>query len=233
MKHVETLLPLNLQFFADDPTTPATPDVQAASPETGTQTPNDGGNEPQNDTQEPQEPQYTVEGLLAQLAEQKATIAKMKSDHDKLMKSEGEMRKKLNAKLSAEEQAAQAAAEQQNARDEHLHEVERELAVIKATNRYLEMGMDKELAASTAEAEVDNNREIVTLNIQKYQDEWKKNTEKAIRQEYLDQMPTPASGNNGEVDYGKSYQEALNNGDASAAIGAMLQHAVSAGQISL
>lgn len=224
---VTTRIPLNLQFFAEDPATtdPAAP-VGALNDQEPTK---EEGKEPQNEP----EPQYTVEGLLSQLAEQKAAMTKMKSDYDKLMKSEGDMRKKLNAKLSAEEQAAQAKAEEENATKEHLAEVERKLALIEATNRYLKMGMSEELANETATAEVDENRDLVNLNIAKYQSEWQKAKEAEIRQQYLDQMPMPQSGNSSEVDYSKQYNEALAQGDTNNVILAVLEQAKAAGALNV
>lgn len=224
---VTTRIPLNLQFFAEDPATtdPAAPVGALNDPEPT----KEEGKEPQNEP----EPQYTVEGLLSQLAEQKAAMTKMKSDYDKLMKSEGDMRKKLNAKLSAEEQAAQAKAEEENATKEHLAEVERKLALIEATNRYLKMGMSEELANETATAEVDENRDLVNLNIAKYQSEWQKAKEAEIRQQYLDQMPMPQSGNSSEVDYSKQYNEALAQGDTNNVILAVLEQAKATGALNV
>lgn len=227
---VTTRIPLNLQFFADDPA-PADPAASTApmGALNDSEPSKEEGKEPQNDL----EPQYTVEGLLSQLAEQKAALAKMKTDYDKLMKSEGDMRKKLNAKLSAEEQAAQAKAEEENATKEHLAEVERKLALIEATNRYLKMGMSEELATETATAEVDENRDLVNLNIAKYQSEWQKAKEAEIRQQYLDQMPMPQSGNSSEVDYSKQYNEALAQGDTNNVILAVLEQAKATGALNV
>ena len=231
-KVVETRLPLDLQLFADSEQQSEQENAQATGTDTGAKAPTEGGAESQT-TEQSSEPQYTVEGLLAKIAEQNAAMIKMKSDYDKLMKSEGDMRKKLNAKLTVDEKAAEAKAEAEAAREEHLKELERKLAVIESTSRYQEMGMAKELAAETAIAEVDGNRELVNLNIQKYQTEWKKAKEAEIRQQYLDQMPVPQSGNDGEVDYGKQINDALNNGNSSDAVMAILKQAQASGGLNI
>ena len=95
---VATRLPLDLQLFADSEQQSEQESAQAASPDTGAKTTAEGGStEPQTNEQS-SEPQYTVEGLLAKVAEQNAMLIKMKSDYDKLMKSEGDMRKKQRQK---------------------------------------------------------------------------------------------------------------------------------------
>ena len=45
--------------------------------------------------------ELTVESLMAQLAQEKANNAKLKSDNDKLCTSEGNLRKQLRAKQTA------------------------------------------------------------------------------------------------------------------------------------
>lgn len=68
--------------------------------------------------------EVTVESLMAQLAQEKAANAKLKSDNDKLCTSEGNLRKQLRAKQTAEEQEAEAKAEQQAQRDAYVKELE-------------------------------------------------------------------------------------------------------------
>ena len=104
-------IPMNLQFFAEGgdggtnaSQTPAAnpkPENNAAQPE---QTPENGGGNSQGE-------EYTVEGLLAQLTQERADKARMKTEYDKLCTSEGNLRKQLRAKQTAEEQAAEAEAE--------------------------------------------------------------------------------------------------------------------------
>ena len=80
--------------------------------------------------------EVTVESLMAQLAQEKAANAKLKSDNDKLCTSEGNLRKQLRAKQTAEEQEAEAKAEQQAQRDAYVKELEKFKAVAESSERY-------------------------------------------------------------------------------------------------
>ena len=218
-KKASTLFPLELQYFAEGEETKQQPVVQTQKNEPDTK--QDGkAQEPKPDNPEP-----TMEGLLAQMAELKAQNAKLKNDYDKLCTSEGTLRKQLRAKQTAEEQEAEAKAEEKAQHEEYVKGLEKRLSVIEATSKYLEMGMDKALAEETATADVEGNRDVVAANIQKYHAEWKKAAEASIRQEYLDKMPTPQSGNGVDVDYSKKFNDAMANGDKQAAALAILQSA--------
>ena len=80
--------------------------------------------------------ELTVESLMAQLAQEKANNAKLKSDNDKLCTSEGNLRKQLRAKQTAEEQEAEAKAEAERLQNEKYEEAVKELNHIKAVNAY-------------------------------------------------------------------------------------------------
>lgn len=86
------------------------------------------GTQQQSQTTKPEDNnngnELTVESLMAQLAQEKANNAKLKSDNDKLCTSEGNLRKQLRAKQTAEEQEAEAKAEQAAQRDAYVKELE-------------------------------------------------------------------------------------------------------------
>ena len=205
------LLPINLQFFADEPeTTPQAED--AAQPE-------NQGDAPQAD------PTMTTESLVTEMAQLKAQLAKQKNDFDKVMSENGTLRKKLKEKQTAEEAEAEAKAEAIQAEKDRVAGLERKLAVIEATDNYLELGMDKELATATAMAEIDGDRDTVRANIKKLHAELAKKTEADIKQKYLGDMAILQSGNNANIDYSKQFNDALANGDMQAAVLAQLQQA--------
>ncbi|MFR1425167.1 MAG: hypothetical protein ACLSTG_07615, partial [Clostridium sp.] len=166
--------------------------------------------------------EVTVESLMAQLAQEKAANAKLKSDNDKLCTSEGNLRKQLRAKQTAEEQEAEAKAEQQAQRDAYVKELEKFKAVAESSERYLGMGMPAEMAKATATAEYEGSMDVVTGNITKFMAERDKQKESEIRAQYLAQMPTPQSGNVGQVDYSAQIKQAMDAGDSQAAILAIL-----------
>lgn len=183
----------------------------------------------QQQTQEPHKEssdgEVTVESLMAQLAQANAANAKMKADYDKLCTSEGNLRKQLRAKQTAEEQEAEAKAEQQAQRDEYVKGLEKFKAVTEASERYLNMGMDAELAKATATAEVEGTMDAVTANISKFMADRDKKKDEEIRAFYMAQMPTPQSGNVGQVDYSVQITKAISDGDMQSAALAILQQA--------
>ena len=152
--------------------------------------------------------EVTVESLMAQLAQEKAANAKLKSDNDKLCTSEGNLRKQLRAKQTAEEFKA----------------------VAESSERYLGMGMPAEMAKATATAEYEGSMDVVTGNITKFMAERDKQKESEIRAQYLAQMPTPQSGNVGQVDYSAQIKQAMDAGDSQAAILAILSQSAANNQ---
>ena len=203
----KTLLPMNLQFFAEDSN-----DEPNANAET-----NEQGNKETKDDD-------SSENLATELAKLKAELAKQKTNFDKVMSENGTLRKKLKEKQTAEEAELEAKAEAEAAEKERIANLERELAILHSTEDYLAMGMDKETAKQTAEYEVDGKREEVRANMVKWRDEQKKAYEAEIKQKYLGEMASLHSGNNGTVDYIQEYQKALDNGDRHGAILAQLSN---------
>lgn len=197
-------------------TTPQNQPTQA----TGTQQPQKETHEENNSGAE-----ITIESLMAQLAQEKAANAKLKSDNDKLCTSEGNLRKQLRAKQTAEEQEAEAKAEQQAQREAYVKDLEKFKAVTESSERYLGMGMPAEMAKATATAEYEGNMDVVTGNITKFMAERDKQKESEIRAQYLAQMPTPQSGNMAQVDYTAQIKQAMDAGDSQSAVLAILQQA--------
>lgn len=218
-------IPMNLQFFAEGgdggtnasqtPAADPKPENNATQPE---QTPENGGGNSQGE-------EYTVEGLLAQLTQERADKARMKTEYDKLCTSEGNLRKQLRAKQTAEEQAAEAEAEAKRAQEEHTKAVERELATMKAANRYLELGFGKDEAAKIAADEVNGDMDAWKAGVDLFLANQKKNAYAQARADLMKEMPIPQSGNSTEVDFSQRFNEAMSNGDSQAAVKALLEQA--------
>lgn len=94
-------------------------------------------------TTEPATP--TVEELMAQLAEANARADRNKTELDKALKENGEVKKSLRAKLSAEEQAEAAQKEAQELADKERDELRAELNQIKAEKAYKGVADDKSI----------------------------------------------------------------------------------------
>lgn len=208
---------MNLQFFAEGGGgEPQDPNDPANDPKPG-----DGGDPASGDGSV----EISVEALMAQLAQAKADNAQLKAAHDKLCTSEGNLRKQLRAKQTAEEQQAAAEAEQKAQHEEYVKGLEKFKAVTESSKRYLSMGMDQELAEATATAEVEGDMGKVTNNLTAFMAARDKKKDEEIRAQYASRMPTPQSGNQNQVDYSKQFQQAISDGDTQAAALVILQEA--------
>ncbi len=116
------------------------------------------------DTNTPTTP--TVEELMAQLATERANSAKNKAALDKALKDNGNLTKSLRAKQTAEEQEAEAKAEQEAQQKAYVEELETYKKTNEAQKRYALQGMNAEMAAKAAEAEISGDMDALS-DIQK------------------------------------------------------------------
>lgn len=209
---------MNLRLFAEE-----------AGPSAGTgQTAGSAGNEPTSNeptgNNDPAGSEPTSD-IMTQLAALKAENAKLKNTNDKLCQSEGQLRKQLREKMTAEEKAAEIKAQEETAQKEYVAGLEKELAIIKSTARYIEMGFDADMAAVTAAADYDGDKDTVNANIQKMLASQRKKMEAEIREKLLKEIPAPQSGSQSNVDYSKQIKDAISTGDLQSAALAILQQA--------
>ena len=129
-------MPMNLQLFAES--------YDSDGGGTGgSGDGRDGGSESQNTP--------SVEELLAQLAQERATNAQNKAALDKALKEKGELTKNLRAKMSAEEQEAEAKKAADEAKDARIQELESKFRVMDYSKRYMGIGMDEKTAETLSE----------------------------------------------------------------------------------
>ena len=129
-------MPMNLQLFAESP--------GGDGGETG----NDGDS---GDSGSGSEKAPSVEELLAQLAQERATNAQNKAALDKALKEKGELTKNLRAKMSAEEREAEAKKAADEAKDARIQELESKFRTMDYSKRYMGIGMDEKTAESLSE----------------------------------------------------------------------------------
>ena len=129
-------MPMNIQFFAE----PSGGDGGGAG-DSG-----DGG-----DNGDGHENTPTVDELLAQLAQERATNAQNKAALDKALKEKGELTKNLRAKMSAEEQEAEAKKAADEAKDARIQELESKFRMMDYSKRYMGIGMDEKTAETLSE----------------------------------------------------------------------------------
>ena len=129
-------IPMNIQFFAE----PSGGDGGGAG---------DGGDGGDNGDGHENTP--TVDELLAQLAQERATNAQNKAALDKALKEKGELTKNLRAKMSAEEQEAEAKKAADEAKDARIQELESKFRTMDYSKRYMGIGMDEKTAETLSE----------------------------------------------------------------------------------
>ena len=133
---VRCKMPMNIQFFAE----PSGGDGGGAG---------DGGDGGDNGDGHENTP--TVDELLAQLAQERATNAQNKAALDKALKEKGELTKNLRAKMSAEEQEAEAKKAADEAKDARIQELESKFRMMDYSKRYMGIGMDEKTAETLSE----------------------------------------------------------------------------------
>lgn len=143
----------------------------------------------------------TVEELMAELAREKANSSKLKATNDKLSSENADWKKKLRARQTAEEQAAADREEAQRVHEEYVKGLERNIGLIEAKTRYMDLGMDANLAMQTAEAELDGDRETVMSNFRKHQDA----LIAAKQAEWLKSRPQVQNGNDTRTEAEKTH----------------------------
>lgn len=170
--------------------------------------------------------QPTIADLMSQIAEMKIDNNKLKKANDKLASENASLHKQVNAKLTEEELRAQQKSDENEEIKKELDALRKEVALNKATKRYLSMKMPEALAEKVATAELEGDMETVTQSINSFMDGQKKEVEEKVKADYLAKMPNPVSGNgDGQIDYEKQYNEKLAAGDVTGAILASLSGA--------
>jgi hypothetical protein len=165
----DELMRYDLQFFAED--------TGSSGEDTTPLDDTSGTNEPENETTK------TYEDALAEIAAAKAETKKMKAERDAALKKAGDSTKALRAKQSEEERKAEEEQAKLEERNEYIKGLEEYKARNEAKNRYLIQGMDAELAAQAAEAEISGDMDALADIQKKHTEslikakeaEWKKN----------------------------------------------------------
>ena len=117
----------------------------------------------------PESNQKSYEELVLELAKVNAERARFKNSIDKLTHENSELNKWKKERMTAQEQQDEADAEAAARQAAYLKELEDYRAINEASKRYIGMGMDVELATSTATAEIKGDMSTVMSNIQKHQ----------------------------------------------------------------
>lgn len=172
IRYLKTMLPMNIQFFAE-------PDGSDAG--NGAEASPDGAEDTVIDEGE-QAPTKTYEDALAEIAAAQAEAKKLKAERDAALKKSGDIAKQLRAKMSEAELQAEQKAQEDEERQAHLKELEAYKAENEALKRYRLQGMDEELAGKAAKAEIEGDmdaladvqRQYTQALLKEKEAEWKK-----------------------------------------------------------
>ena len=129
-------MPMNIQFFAESPGDGGDGGEGGSDGGEG-----DGG---ENDTP-------TVEELMAQLAQERATNAQNKAALDRALKEKGELTKNLRKRMTAEETANEEKRLADEAKDAEIKELKEKFRTMDYSKRYMGIGMDEKTAESLSE----------------------------------------------------------------------------------
>lgn len=146
---INELLPINLQFFAED--------VAEGAGESSGSTDN-GETKPEPDEGEPSK---SYEDALSEIAAAKAEAKKLKAERDAALKKSGEISKQLRAKMSEDELKAEQDAQAKEEYEAHVKELEQYKAENEALKRYRLQGMTDELATKAAKAEIEGDMDAL------------------------------------------------------------------------
>lgn len=165
----------------------------------------------------------TVANLMKEVADLKVDLKRLKKANDSLSSENAGLKKQVNAKMTEEELRAQQKKDENDEIKQELSELRKEVALNKATKRYMSMQMPEELAEKVAQAELDGDMDTVTTTINSFVQAQKKEVEEKVTADLYAKMPIPKSGNgDGQIDYEKQYNEKLASGDIAGAISAQL-----------
>ena len=144
--------PMNLQFFADE----ATGTEDTPTPDNASDTSAGTGDEESTDSSAKAEIDYQ-----AKYVEAEARNKKTKADLDNALKRLGDLNKQLRAKMTEAELEAEKKAQEDEAKQARLKELEEYKAQNEALKRYRLQGMNEELAAKAAKAEIDGDMDAL------------------------------------------------------------------------
>lgn len=122
--------------------------------------------------------------------DQSAEVERLRNAVSKANGEAADWKKKHNALLSEEEQKKAADADERATLLAKLEALEKENAVAKYTAKYIALGYDKELAASTAEAMQSGDMDTVFANGEKH----RQALEQKIKADLMNGTPKPDGG---------------------------------------
>lgn len=195
-------MPMNIQFFAESPGDGGDGGDGGSDGGEG-----DGG---ENDTP-------TVEELMAQLAQERATNAQNKAALDRALKEKGELTKNLRKRMTAEETANEEKRLADEAKDAKIQELESKFRTMDYSKRYMGIGMDEKTAEALSELTgelADADKFFSALG--KFITASNKAAEENYRQELIKNNPDINAGSGGDTKNSLAEERAVSIGKRTA-----------------
>lgn len=130
-----------------------------------------------NETINEEKPVVSVSALQDEISKLRGENEKLKNQYNKVSSEAADWRKKLKEKMDDDEKKSFEASEAAVAMQNELNALKEQVQVQKATERYMSLGMDKDLAKATAAYEISGENEKVTENFQTYMESRLKNAQ--------------------------------------------------------
>lgn len=194
---MNNLIPMNLQFFAEEHTEPIGDNT----------TPEPDRTEQKENDPKPDKPITSDLDLNTQLQNALNEIAKLKRAQEKAASQAAEFKKKWQETLSEQEKASMEKAETEAKKSEEYEQMKRIIRIHDLTENFMDLNYPKDLAKKAAEAQVDGDTQAL-LTIQKqFQEQQKKTWE----HDFLASRPDINVGGGSSTEtYTKEQFEAMN-----------------------
>lgn len=190
-KFASCKMPLNLQFFAEE-----SGDSAASGGGSGSE----GQQEDGQGEEQSGKPSY--EDLIEKLAQletraknAEAENERQKTENTRLSGEKDRLKEQLTAKMTAEEQLDEAKKEAQEAINKRLEEAEKELAIGRATKRYMSLKMDENSAEEMARLEFSGDMDAVIKKLAKHIESIEKKASEDGVNKFLASRPDIKAGN--------------------------------------
>lgn len=136
----------------------------------------------------------TVENTVSveeQLAKMQVEYAKLKKAFDKTASETAAYKKQLREKMSEEERLATERAEQEQARENRIKELERENSLNKLSKQFLSIGYNEEMAEKSAIAQLDGDMDTILA----VQNDFLAKKEADMKAKLLGEISAPGTNN--------------------------------------
>ena len=163
----------------------------------GTESATLGAEQVQSNQQESHTP--TIEELMSELSKSRAEVAKWKNANDKSSQEAASYKKQLKAKMTIEEQDAEAKAEAERQKDEQIKAMSTKLRTMEYSKKFMGIGTDEKTAESLSQLTGDmDDPERFFSELGKFVNAVKQQAADEALQKFLKERPEIKAGVGGD-----------------------------------